>query len=190
LLNEIAVIIQPERCAEAAPRAVPDAGPWHVLWTRSHSERIVQDQLAGKGFEVFLPEIDVWSRRAGQRHLIRRPLFEGYLFLRHPLDKAAYIEVSKARGLVSVLGERWDRPATVPDREIAAIRSLVEARLPVMSHPYLKEGHRVRIVRGALAGAFGILTRRRPDRGLLVLSIEVLRRSVAVEIDCTAVVAA
>ena len=93
LLNDIAVTIQPERCTapapEVAPRTVPDAGPWHVLWTRSHSERIVQDQLAGKGFEIFLPEIDVWSRRAGQRHLIRRPLFEGYLFLRHPLDKAA-----------------------------------------------------------------------------------------------------
>src|SRR5437867_3150205 len=64
LLTGTVVTIPPERCTapEAAWPTAPDAGPWHVLWTRSHSERIVQDQLAGKGFETFLPEIDVWSR--------------------------------------------------------------------------------------------------------------------------------
>lgn len=79
---------------------------WHVLWTRSHCERLVYDQLGAKGLELFLPEINVWSRRAGLRRLIRMPMFPGYLFLRHAMDKASYIEVCRARGLARVLGER------------------------------------------------------------------------------------
>ncbi len=162
---------------------------WHVLWTRSHCEPLVRDQLAGKGFHLFLPEMDAWSRRNGTRHLIRVPMFPGYLFLRHAMGKQAYLEVRQARGLVAILGERWDRLAEVPDREIDAIQSLSRSHLPALPHPYLKEGQRVRIARGPLAGAEGFLVRSRADKGLLVLSVDLLQRSVAVEIDCTSVVA-
>src|SRR2546428_13764650 len=84
---------------------------WHVLWTQSHCEQLVHDQLAGKGFETFLPKMNAWSRRAGQRHLIRRPMVPGYLFLPDALDKEAYIEPRQARSLVTVLGQTWDRLA-------------------------------------------------------------------------------
>ena len=94
---------------------------WHVLWTRSHCERLVYDQLAAKGFDLFLPMLDVWSRRGGLRHLSRAPLFPGYLFIHQAIDKTSYIEVCSARGLVRLLGERWDRPAVVPESEIDAI---------------------------------------------------------------------
>ena len=163
---------------------------WHVLWTRSHCEQQVHDQLAERGFHLFLPKIEVWSRRGGLRHLIRIPMFPGYLFLRDALERQAYIEVRKARGLVGVMGERWDRLAAIPEREIEAIRALCGSGLAALPHPYLKEGQRVRIAHGPLAGVEGILVRSRPDRGLLVLSVDLLRRSVAVEIDCTSVAAA
>ena len=58
----------------------------------------------------------------------------------------------------------------------------------MLPHPYLREGQRVRITDGALTGLEGILVRSRPQRGLLVLTVELLRRSVAVEVDCAAVV--
>lgn len=161
---------------------------WHVLWTRSHCEQLVYDQLAGKCFELFLPKIEIWSRRGpGSRALTGAPLFPGYLFLRHALDKTSYIEARKARGLVAILGERWDRLAVVPDQEIEAIRRLVDAHLPALPHPYLREGRRVRITRGPLAGVEGMLTNVKIQKGLFVLSVELLRRSVAVEVDCTAV---
>jgi transcription termination/antitermination protein NusG len=163
---------------------------WHVLWTQSHCEDLVHDQIAAGGFETFLPKINVWSRRAGRRHLVRRPMFPGYLFLRHDLDKQAYTQVRRARGLVSLLGEGWDRLAVVSDAEIDSVRRLATSDLPSMPHPYLKEGKRVRIARGPLAGAEGILERRMEDKGLLVLSVGLLSRSVAVEIDCTSVVPA
>jgi transcription antitermination factor NusG len=167
---------------------VPDGSArWHVLWTRSHCEQLVHDQLAGKRFDLFLPKCEAWTRRAGTRALSGTPLFPGYLFLRHVLDKESYAEVRKARGLVSILGDGWDRPASLPDTEIDAIRRMVGAKVPAAAHPYLREGWRVRVTRGSLAGLEGILVRLKMQQGLLVLSLNLLQRSVAVEVDCTAV---
>ena len=106
------------------------------------------------------------------------------------MDKTSYVEVRKARGLVRLLGERWDRLAVIPDREIEAVQKVLAAGRPALPHPYLREGQRVRITRGALAGLEGILVEVRPNKGLLVLSVGLLQRSVAVEVDCTLVVAA
>lgn len=175
---------------DAPASAGPTAPHWYALWTHSHSEQLVYDQLAAKGFHLFLPKMDVWSRRGGIRHQIPVPLFPGYLFLRHAMDKTSYIEVRKARGLVRLLGERWDRLAVIPDREIEAVQKVLTAGRPALPHPYLREGQRVRITRGALAGLEGILVQVRPNKGLVVLSVDLLQRSVAVEVDCTLVVAA
>ncbi len=163
---------------------------WYVLWTRSHCEQMVHDQLAAKGYELFLPMLDVWSRRNGIRQHATIPMFPGYLFLHEVMDKARYIEVCKARGLVRLLGEGWDRLASVPEDEIQAIQKVHQARLPSLPHPYLREGQRVRITHGLLAGVEGILLRTKRNRGLLVVSVDILRRSVAVEVDCTLVVTA
>jgi transcriptional antiterminator NusG len=163
---------------------------WRVLWTRSHCEQLVHDQLEAKGYSAFLPTVEVWSRRRDLKHLIRVPLFPGYVFLNHPLDKMSHVAVLKVRGIVRVLVEGANRLATVPDGEIDAIRRVVEARLSAQAHPYLRDGQRVRIVRGPLKDLEGILLRPRWDRGLLVLSVDLLQRSVAVEVDCTCVVPA
>lgn len=158
---------------------------WRVLWTHSNYEQLVHDQLAAKGFELFLPTVEAWSRRGGVRRLSRVPLFRGYMFLRHAMDKASYLEVYKTRGLVRVLGERWDRLDAVPDPDIAAIQTLVHSGRPILPYPYLREGQRVRITRGPLADVEGILVRVNPRKGLLVVSVDLLRRSVAVHLDCT-----
>jgi transcriptional antiterminator NusG len=163
---------------------------WHALYTRSHCEQLVCDQLAAKGFSMFLPKIDVWSQRAGKRHLISVPMFPGYLFLQHAIDKSSYIEVRKARGLVRILGESWDKPSIVPDAEIEAIQTTLSVSIPVMPHPYLREGQRVRITQGSLRGVEGIFIQSKPAKGLLILSVDLLQRSIAVEIDCRMVTAA
>ena len=164
-----------------------DGAQWFVLWTHSHSERLVYEQLAGKGFEMFLPTIKTWSRRKGVQAAIELPMFPGYVFLRHAVDKRSYVEIVKVRGLVRVLGERWDRLAPVPDEEIDAIRRVVASDVPVFLHPYLREGQQVRITHGPLAGLEGLLVSTNPQKGLFVVSVELLQRSVAVEVDCTQV---
>lgn len=160
---------------------------WYALWTQSHCELLVHEQLRAKGLTTFLPTMRCWSRRSGARRLISVPMFPGYLFVQQVMDKAAYLEIVKTRGLVRILGERWDRLAAVQDGEVDALRQIVAADVEVMPHTYLREGDRVRVDAGPLAGLEGILLRTRPRHGLFVLSVELLHRSVAVEVDCTLV---
>jgi transcription termination/antitermination protein NusG len=174
----------------AAPPVDAMERKWYALYTRSHCEQLVHDQLTAKGFSLFLPKMEVWSRRGGLRHRIQVPMFPSYLFLHHAIDKVSFIEVCKARGLVRILGERWDRLGVVPNAEIEALQKVLYAQLPVLPHPYLREGQRVRVIHGPLAGVEGILVRAKPAKGLLVLSIELLQRSIAVEVDATLVGAA
>jgi len=166
------------------------SGPWYALWTHSHCEQLVHDQLQQRGLPAFLPRVDRWSRRRGVRRLIKAPMFPSYLFLQHPMDKDTYLAVSRARGLVRVLGERWDRLAEIPHGEMEAIQRIDAACCRVLPFPYLKEGQRVRITRGSLAGVEGLLVESRPNKGLLVLSVHLLQRSVAMSVDATTVVPA
>lgn len=156
---------------------------WYALWTHSHCEQRVHDQLSQKGFATVLPTVDVWSRRRGKKRLTQAPMFPGYLFLRAVVDKTTYIEVAKVRGLVCMLGERWDRLTAIPDEEMQAIERVTTTRQPVLPYPYMKEGERARIVGGPLAGVEGILVETRAQQGLLVLSLHLLQRSVAVVVD-------
>jgi transcription antitermination factor NusG len=174
----------------AAAMAASEAGPWYALWTHSHCEQLVHDQLVHKGFSAFLPKVDVWSRRRGTQRLINVSMFPSYLFLRHALDKAAYLEVNKVRGLVRVLGERWDRLEAIPESEMNAIERVVTARQRVLPYPYLKEGQRARITGGPLTGVEGVLVETKPSKGLLVISVHLLQRSVAIVVDGTDVVPA
>jgi len=167
--------------------AHPTTPRWHALWTHGHCELLVFDQLVAKGFDAFLPRIRTWSRRGKRRHLVTEPMFPGYLFLRHAIDRHAHVEILKTRGLARVLGERWDRLAIVADGDIEAIQRVLGTGLPVFPHAYLREGQRVRITDGPLADLTGILIQRKPTRGHLVISVDLLRRSVAVEVDCTQV---
>ena len=180
----------PAAVLPVAARGGELAPNWHVLWVRSNCEQLVHDQLAAKGFRLFLPAMNVWSRRGGIRRLGRAPMFPGYVFLHHALDKWSDVEVRKARGVVTILGDGWDRRAIVPPHEVDAIRRLVDSRLPAMPHAFLKEGQRVRITRGPMADVEGILVRVRANKGLLVLSVDLVSGSVAVEIDCTLAVPA
>jgi len=117
-------------------------------------------------------------------------MFPGYVLLHHVMDKMNYVEILKTMGLVRILGRGWGQFATVPDREIEAIQRVMQAQVTAFSHPYLREGQRVRVSHGPLMGVEGILVSIRPKKGLLVLSVNLLQRSVAVELDCTMVVPA
>lgn len=173
--------------SDAVVAEAPGRPSWSVLWTRSHCERLVHDQLASHGLTLFLPEIDVWSRRGGLRRRIRVPMFPGYLFLHAQLDPYTYGAVRKARGLVSLLGGAGEGVGVVPDAEVAGLQRVVQSRLPAAPHPYLREGARVRITRGPLTDVEGVLVRSKATRGMLVLSVDLVQRSVAVEVDCTIV---
>lgn len=170
------------------PDACESAPKWHILWTRSNCENLVYESLSDKSYEVFLPKVVQCTKGKVSNRLNNVPMFRGYFFLRHAMDKYSYLDVIKTKGLIDILGPRWDRLAIVPDHEIETIRQTLDSGMPTIPYPYLRKGDRVRITHGPLANVEGILVQSEPSTGLLVLSINLLKRSIATQIDCTQVV--
>jgi len=166
---------------ERMESAATDA--WYAIWTRSHCERLVAQQLTAKGFRSFLPEIEIRSARRAAGQV---PMFPGYLFVQAAMDKRHYIEMLQVRGVVRILEDGWTRLTPVPDAEIDAVQQVVDAKVPVFPHPQVREGDRVRVTEGPLAGLEGVFVQDRTSKGRFVVSIALLGRSVAVEMDRTA----
>jgi transcriptional antiterminator NusG len=171
-----------------SPIADGTSAAWYAIWTRSHCERLVAGQLAAKGIPAFLPEMRIRSSRRGAPAIVRAPMFPGYLFVRQVMDKACYVEMLKIRQIVRVLEDGWTRLTPIPDADMSAIQRIVEADVPAFAHPHLTQGERVSIVEGPLTGLEGVFVRGQTDQGCLVISIDLLGRSVAVKIDGAAVV--
>ena len=159
------------------------ATSWHALYTRHQHEGVVLQALSGKGFEVFLPRYRALHRWKDRQKEIMLPLFPNYVFLRGGLERM--LSIVTTPGVHSVVG--WGgRPAEIPSEEIDAVRRLVESPLRIEPHPFLRSGDKVRIKVGPLEGIEGILVRQ--TRGYrLVLSVEMLSKSAAVEVDVSAV---
>jgi len=172
--------------AHAAAAEVACDPRWYALWTRSQCEPKVEDALRRKGFDVFLPTVRVPSRRRDRRLLLAQPLFPGYLFLRFASSRDAYIRVAGTDGVVRLLGERWDALEEVPETQVAAIRRIVASGAALTPLPWVRVGDRVRIADGPLAGLEGLVAERRAGRATFVVSVDLLRRSVGVEVDAAA----
>jgi transcription termination/antitermination protein NusG len=160
---------------------------WYAVWTRSNCERLVMEQLAAKTFTSFLPEMAVWARRDGKSRVVQAPIFPGYLFVRHAMDKTSYVEILKARGVVRILDGGWTRLTPIPVEEVDGIQRLVQCGVPLVPHAYFNQGDRVRVVEGPLVGLEGLFVREQANKGRLVLSINLLQASVAVEVDAACV---
>jgi transcription antitermination factor NusG len=107
--------------------------------------------------------------------------------VRDTLEKHRYIDMLQVRGIVRILEDGWTRLTPVPDADIEAIQRIVDANIPVFSHPTLANGDRVRIAEGPLEGLEGIFVRGKSHKGRFVVTVNLLGRSVAVEVDCDAV---
>jgi transcription antitermination factor NusG len=159
-------------------------GPsWFAIHTRHQHEKVATHTLARKGFEVFLPmytAIRHWSDRTREVSL---PLFPSYLFLRGGLDRQLSILTTPGvHSLVAFAGV----PAVIPDAEIDAVRQTLARSVRAEPSPFLKCGDWVRVKCGPLEGIEGILVRTK-NQYRLVLSVELIQQSVAVEVDVWAV---
>lgn len=153
--------------------------PWWALYTRHQHEKAVAEMLEAKGLEVFLPLYESIRRWKDRSKLLSLPLFPCYVFVRGALNRR--LQVVSTPGVHMILSH-GERIATIPEEEIDAIRRTVEGPFRVEPHPFLKCGERVRVTRGSLAGVEGILIRKK-SLYRLVLSVNMLAQSVAVEID-------
>jgi transcriptional antiterminator NusG len=158
--------------------SVGSASPqWFAVRVKSNREHVTALGLAGKGYDVFLPQYRRGPAGNGKSQA-EVPLFPGYLFSRFDIQRR--LPVLMLPGVVHIVGF-GKTPVPVDEEELESLRVLVEAGLPLNPDEAYTVGQPVRIDRGPLAGASGIITGLQTRR--LVISITLLQRSVSVVLD-------
>jgi transcription antitermination factor NusG len=157
----------------------PTQFPWFAIQVRARYEQGVSEHLGGKGYERFLPLYKCRKRWSDRIKEVEAPLFPGYLFCRINLQDR--LPILKTPGVIQIVG--FNRtPIAVDESEVEAIQRMVASGIPNQPWPFLAAGDRVRIESGPLSGLEGILVDFK-GKHRLVLSVTLLQRSVAVEID-------
>ncbi len=164
---------------ESQPNGHSSKISWYALQVRSRKENYVASQITGQGYECLLPtykSVRKWSDRVKE---LEQPLFPGYLFCRFDFqDRRPLITTP---GVLQIVGS--GRVAVpVPDEEIRSLQLALSSTLSKQPWPYLEVGQRVRVNYGSLAGLEGILVNLKGNHRV-VLSITLLQRSVAMEVD-------
>lgn len=163
--------------------AVQQAGvSWYAIRTHSRHERVVRDQLTGRGIEPLLPttvRTSLWKDRKKAIHL---PLFPGYCFARFSLHER--FPVLEVAGVVEIVGS--NSPEPISERDIDAIKIMAAINLWPRYHPcvYMPRGTSVRIVQGALKGLCGVLVTH-DNQYRVIISLFTIRQAGSVQIELT-----
>ena len=156
------------------------AQKWFAVYTSPRHEKRVSQYLGQKEIEHYLPLYRTQRKwRDGSKVTLNLPLFPGYLFVH--IRKSERVPVLQVPGVLSFVGGTGHQPASLPEAEINAMRAGLPLRR-AEPHPLLTVGQRARIRSGALAGKEGVLVRRKNSLRV-VLTMELIQRSVAVEVD-------
>jgi transcription antitermination factor NusG len=152
---------------------------WFALQVRTRWENSTAVLLSGKGYQTLLPTYQMRKRWNGKVKQLSAPLFPGYVFCQ--FDALKRLPILITPGVISVVG-RGRVPFPVDDGEIAAIQTIVASGFQAEPWPYLQVGQKIRIEQDSLNGLEGILIQFKGNNRIIV-SVSLLRRSVALEID-------
>ncbi len=152
---------------------------WYAAYTSANHEKRAAELLRAREVEYFLPTYSSVRKWKDRRVQLEMPLFPGYLFVHLALrDRLKVLQVPGVAHLVGFSGT----PVALPDAEIETLRAGQASGVRAEPHPFLNVGRRVRIKDGPLAGMQGVLVQRK-GKCRVVISIELIQRSVAVDAD-------
>jgi len=154
---------------------------WYAVHTRSNFERRVALELEQKGIETFLPVFHEIHRWKDRKKAVEIPYFSCYVFARIEDVAEKRLDILRTAGALRILGAGCEIEP-IPEFEIDRLERLVQSNLSAFAHPFLKEGSHVRVKAGPLRGIEGLLVEVK-NQNRLILSLNLLARSVATEID-------
>jgi len=153
---------------------------WYAVHTKSRHEKVTESTLQTRGVKTFLPLREVLSQWKDRKKLINIPLFPSYLFVRIGLGDI--YDVMYAKGVLRIVGCNG-MPVPIPAEQIEAIIKVVQNKLKYDPYPYFDEGRDVVIKRGPLKGIAGKIVEKKSSKHKLIVSIEIIKRSVSIEVD-------
>jgi transcription antitermination factor NusG len=154
---------------------------WYAIHTRARHEKIVTTQLQARGVTTFLPLIAQRHRWSDRNKTIQLALFSCYTFVRIEACSEKRLTTLQTPGVLGFVGIRGVG-LPIPDKEIEDIQTLLANNIPCAPYPFLRTGRRIRIRGGCMDGLEGILVAKNSDQSLVV-SVEMIQRSLAVRID-------
>lgn len=152
---------------------------WYALYTRPRFEKKVEEQLAEREIETYLPLQTVIRQWSDRKKKIKEPLFRGYVFVHvSPFNRISSLRVDGVVRMVRFGG----KPSVIPDDQIEAIKRLLEGGVSLETCDYLQKGDLVEITQGPFAGIKGRVMEKRNKRRF-VITIDAIRQSISVEIE-------
>jgi len=158
--------------------------PWMVLRTRSRHESVVESVLQQKQIDAYLPKLKVVRKRQGRNRALEMPLFPGYVFVRPRAHQ--YEGMRCIRGSCGLVLAGDSKPATMSERDVGAVKTLVDSGAGLTVDAGLVTGQRVKIIAGPLMGVEGELIRVK-NLQLLVINVDLVGGNVRVEVDRDAI---
>jgi transcription antitermination factor NusG len=154
---------------------------WYAVYANANHEKRVAQQLGQRSIEHLLPLYESMRRWKDRRVRLQLPLFPGYVFVHFALrDRLEVLQIPGVVHLVSFAGQ----PASLREEDLHALQNCLSHGNHVAPHPYIQAGRRARVKSGPLQGLEGIILRRK-NRTRIIVSFDLIMRSVAVEIDET-----
>jgi transcriptional antiterminator NusG len=154
---------------------------WYALYVKSRHEFVTNNELRKKGIESYLPAVTKLRQWKDRKKLVDFPLFPGYLFVFINPNPEAFFDVLKTRGVVTFVALEPGYPTPISPEEIGSLKIMIESGREVNLYPSFKEGTSVRVKRGPLKGAEGIL-KKMETHYVFHVNIAILGRSVGVKL--------
>jgi transcriptional antiterminator NusG len=153
---------------------------WYVIHTRSRFENVVCDGLLKKSFEVFLPKVQIPSKRRDRKLMIWVPVFPGYLFVKTDMSVHEHLNIVKTIGTVRLVGTK-SGPVSVPDETIASLKIIVNSDSSIITGKRMIKGDRVMVVKGPFTGVIGTFSNYR-GKGRVIINVDALGQTAGVEV--------
>ncbi len=166
---------------------------WFVIHAysgyESHVVRALQERIRLKGLEdqfgeIIVPTEEVVEMRAGQKRKSERKFFPGYVLVQMVMNDKTWHLVRSTPKVLGFIGGTAERPASITDKEAAAILQRVEEgekkpRPKVLFEP----GEAVRVTDGPFADFNGVVEDVNYEKNRLRVSVSIFGRSTPVELE-------
>lgn len=156
---------------------------WYALYCKSRHERQVNDHLVAKNITAYLADCETRVQWGARQRKVRKILLPGYVLVQAKMTAQMYLKVLQTPSVVRFVGKPWPHLSWIPAEQVASLRLLLGSQQAFEEVPYWQSGERIEVIAGPLAGLQGLVAGLPNRKNRVIVSIDLLQRSMAVEVD-------